>query len=80
MAEQAGDEPLGHLGEAVAAVGVDEGVGSPRNSERWVCIPDPWTPASGLGMKLAWTPCWRAISLTTRRTLITVSAMVSASV
>ena len=46
----------------------------------WVCMPDPCTPASGLGMKLANTPCWRAISFTTSRTVITVSAMVRASV
>ena len=31
-------------------------------------------------MKLAKTPSWRAISLTTMRVVITVSAMVSASV
>ena len=43
-------------------------------------MPEPWTPASGLGMKLACTPSWRAISLTTRRTVMTVSAMVRASV
>ncbi len=46
----------------------------------WVCIPEPCTPARGLGMKLANTPCWRAISLTTSRTVMTVSAMVRASV
>ena len=53
---------------------------SSRKSERWVCMPEPCTPASGFGMKLANTPCWRAISLTTRRTVMTVSAMVRASV
>ena len=53
---------------------------SPRKRDMWVCMPEPCTPASGLGMKLANTPCWRAISLTTSRTVITVSAMVRASV
>ncbi len=53
---------------------------SPRKRDMWVCMPEPCTPASGLGMKLANTPCWRAISFTTSRTVITVSAMVMASV
>ena len=43
-------------------------------------MPDPWTPARGLGMKLAWMPRRWAISFTTSRTVITVSAMVRASV
>ena len=43
-------------------------------------MPEPCTPASGLGMKEAKTPSWRAISLITMRVVITVSAMVSASV
>ena len=53
---------------------------SSRQSERCVCMPEPWTLARGLGMKLAETPDCRANSLTTWRTDITVSAMVSASV
>ena len=53
---------------------------SPSHSEMWVCIPEPCTPASGLGMKEAKTPSWRAISLITMRVVMTVSAMVSASV
>ncbi len=43
-------------------------------------MPDPCTPPSGLGMKDAKTPSWRAISLITIRVVMTVSAMVSASV
>ena len=43
-------------------------------------MPDPCTPASGFGMKLACTPSWRASSLTTSRTVMTVSAIVRASV
>ena len=67
------DSPPGPLG-------VEEGVGRRPEERQWVCMPEPWTPARGLGMKLAYTPCWRAISLTTRRTVMTVSAMVRASV
>ena len=26
---------------------------SPRNSDWWVCIPEPFSPNSGLGMKVA---------------------------
>ena len=29
---------------------------SPSNSDMWVCMPEPCTPASGLGMKVANTP------------------------
>ena len=43
-------------------------------------MPDPCTPARGLGMKLACTPRRWAVSFTTRRTVMTVSAMVRASV
>ena len=43
-------------------------------------MPEPCTPPSGLGMKLAKTPWRRAISFTTMRVVMTVSAMVSASV
>ena len=42
-------------------------------------MPDPATPSRGLGMKVACRPCSRAASLTTRRALITLSAMVRAS-
>ena len=43
-------------------------------------MPEPWTPARGFGMKLAAMPAPRASSFTTWRTVITVSAIVSASV
>ena len=53
---------------------------SPSNSDRWVCMPEPCTPSSGLGMNVACTPaCW-AISRTTSRNAMTLSAMDSASV
>ncbi len=45
-----------------------------------MCIPDPCTAASGFGMKVACTPASKATSRTTRRNVITLSAMVSASV
>ncbi len=53
---------------------------SPSKSDRWVCIPEPCTPARGLGMKLAWTPRSMAISFTTSLKVMTLSAMVRASV
>ena len=53
---------------------------SPEKSDTWVCIPDPCTPASGFGMKEAKTLCSCAISLITKRTVMIVSAIVSASV
>ncbi len=43
-------------------------------------MPEPCTPPSGLGMKLANTPSRRAISFITMRVVITVSAIVIASV
>ena len=53
---------------------------SPSKSERWVCMPEPWTPVSGLGMKVACTPRSSATSFTTSLKVITSSAIVSASV
>ncbi len=46
----------------------------------WVCIPEPCTPCNGLGMNVAWTPCDAATSRTMRRNVITLSAIVKASV
>ena len=43
-------------------------------------MPEPCTPSSGLGMNVAWTPCWAATSFTTSRNVMTLSAIVSASV
>ena len=43
-------------------------------------MPLPCTPSSGLGMKVACTPCLAAASRTTRRKVMMLSAMVSASV
>ncbi len=53
---------------------------SPSNSERCVCIPEPKSPAIGLGMNDAYTPRSCATSFTTSRKVITLSAIVSASV
>ena len=36
-------------------------------SDWCVCIPEPFTPNSGLGMNVAYTPCFLATSLTTVR-------------
>ena len=43
-------------------------------------MPLPCTPSSGLGMKVACTPCAAATSFTTMRNVMMLSAMVSASV
>ena len=53
---------------------------SPSNSERCVCIPEPNTPSMGLGMNVAYAPRSVATCFTTRRNVITLSAIVSASV
>ncbi len=52
---------------------------SPSNSDRWVCMPEPWTPSSGFGMNVAKTPRSRAISRTTRRAVMMLSAIDRAS-
>ncbi len=36
----------------------------PVNSDWCVCIPEPFSPNSGFGMKVAWKPCCFATSLT----------------
>ena len=43
-------------------------------------MPEPWTPSSGLGMNVAWRPWEAATSRTMRRNVITLSAIVRASV
>ena len=53
---------------------------SPSKSERCVCMPDPKSPAIGFGMNVAYTPRSCATSFTTSRNVITLSAIVSASV
>ena len=40
------DSPYGSPGSWKALV-------SPSNSDRWVCMPEPCTPAIGLGMNVA---------------------------
>jgi hypothetical protein len=44
-----------------------------------VCIPLPFTPATGFGMNVAYTPNSCAASFTVRRYVMTLSAMVKAS-
>ena len=53
---------------------------SPSNSERCECIPEPNAPAIGFGMNVACTPWSCATSLVMSRNVITLSAIVSASV
>ena len=53
---------------------------SPSNSDRCVCIPEPNAPSIGFGMNVAYTPSSLATCLTTWRNVITLSAIVSASV
>ena len=52
---------------------------SPSNSETWVCMPEPGYSVNGLGMNVAQTPCSIATSFITRRKLMMLSAVVSAS-
>ena len=53
---------------------------SPSKSDRWVCMPEPNAPWIGLGMNVAYTPCDCAICFTMSRNVMTLSAIVSASV
>ena len=48
---------------------------SPLKRDWWVCMPLPFSPCSGLGMKVAYTPLWAATSLVMRRMIITWSAI-----
>ena len=48
-------------------------------SDWCVCMPDPFSPNSGLGMKVAWKPYFIAYSLTTMRYVMQSSAIFSAS-
>ncbi len=73
-------KPLATLDRPCSSPGSWKALTSPSNSEKWVCIPEPWTPASGLGMNVAITPDSCASSFTMRRAVMTVSAMVRASV
>src|SRR5665648_338746 len=51
-----------------------------ENGSDWcTCMPLPFSPWSGLGMKVACTPLWAATSLTMRRVIITRSAISRAS-
>ena len=67
MLELAGDESLRGRREEVLVVGVVERVPPPLASDWWTCIPDPFWPNSGLGMKVACQPYFIAYSLTTMR-------------
>ena len=68
MLELAGDERLADVGEEVLVVGVIEGVAlAVVKSDWWVCIPEPFSPNSGFGMKVACQPYFIAISLTVMR-------------
>ena len=67
------ESPIGSSGSWNAFV-------SSRHSDRWVCIPDPWTPSSGLGMKVACTPELIATSRTIMRNAMRLSDIPSASV
>ncbi len=53
---------------------------SPSNSDMCVCMPEPNAPEIGLGMNVACTPRSWATWRTTVRNVMTLSAIVSASV
>ena len=49
------------------------------NSDWWVCMPEPFSPNSGFGMNVAYTPLACATSLTMLRYVMQWSAIVRAS-
>ena len=67
MAQLAGDERLADVGEEVGVVAVEERVRPVANSDMWVCMPEPFSPKSGLGMNVACQPYFSAYSLTVMR-------------
>ena len=80
MAQLAGDERLRGVGEEVLVVGVVEGVARRRaDSDWWTCIPEPFSPNSGFGMKVACQPYFIAYSLTVIRYVMQSSDIASAS-
>ena len=79
MLQHTGGELLADDGEALI-VGVVEGVGLALEERRCVCMPEPCTPLSGFGMNVAYTPRSMAIFFTTSRSVMMLSAMLSASV
>ena len=50
-----------------------------ENSDWCVCMPEPFSPNSGLGMKVACQPYFIAYSLTVMRYVMQSSAILSAS-
>ncbi len=50
-----------------------------RNSDMCVCMPEPFSPNSGLGMNVACQPYFMAYSLTVMRYVMQSSAILSAS-
>ena len=61
-------------------VGSWKALRSPSNREMCVCMPEPGWAISGLGMKEAWTLRWMAMFPTMVRIVMTLSAIVRASV
>jgi hypothetical protein len=54
--EQAGDEPLAGLREAVSVPSAWKAFRSPSKRDIWRCIPEPSWSSRGFGMKVAWMP------------------------
>ncbi len=48
-------------------------------SDWWTCIPEPFTPKIGFGMKVAWRPWSMATFLTMSLKVVTLSAVATAS-
>ncbi len=62
-----------------SAFGSQNAFSFPRNSDWCVCIPLPFWPNTGFGMKLATSPNCCATYFTTKRKVAMLSAVVSAS-
>ena len=73
-------KPLATFDRLYGSPGSWKAFSSPSNRLMWVCMPDPCTPSSGLGMNVAYRPSLAAASRTTSRNVMTLSAIVRASV
>jgi len=80
VAQQPGDEPLGHVRQAAGSVEVDERVGVTLEERHVGVHARSLDAGQWLGHEAGEHALLSAISLTTSRTVMMVSAIVSASV
>jgi len=67
VAQLARDERLADVRQEVAVVGSKNALRPSLKSDMCVCIPEPFSPNSGLGMNVACQPYLSAYSLTVMR-------------